>query len=499
MFSGVFDTSYTGSVVIPRSESTPTSDDVLDALNPRGRRRSASMQLIKPEDLMVTQNRRDRVDANALDVWRNMSLLAWMIRRTLDYCCLWDFQPQTEDDGLNRDLRFLMARDCEAANIDYVGRMDWDDMRRVLEVLKILTGDAFTVPLAEGTLQNIEGSYCRNPQDTQASGNWINGAKLNARGRVTAWNFRQVRPNSPWSYDRFDREVPARNVWQHIQYDGRLDQIRGISPITAILNECRDIYETFDHARAKVKLDQIFGVAIFRKADDTDDLGTPVGEDGAEDSDPNTTQEELVDFGGPGPMVMDREVGESVQLLQAANPAQSTQEFLRLCIHMALKALDLPMNFFDEANTNFFGSRAAWNLYERSCWARRATQLRLHHRLARWRLFQWTLPTDLGGSGEIKLPASMTTRDVKYRWVSRGLPWWKPDEELSTNLAAAAAGLKTMQGICDEFNLGVYEDNLAALRRERDEAQSQGFVLQFNPAKLSAVLLDAPTAGAATV
>ena len=113
------------------------------------------MQLIKPEDLMVTQNRRDRVDANALDVWRNMSLLAWMIRRTLDYCCLWDFQPQTEDDGLNRDLRFLMARDCEATNIDYVGRMDWDDMRRVLEVLKILTGDAFTVPLAEGTLQNI--------------------------------------------------------------------------------------------------------------------------------------------------------------------------------------------------------------------------------------------------------------------------------------------------------------------------------------------------------
>lgn len=461
-------------------------DDIYDALNPKGRRRSSTQTTVRPEDQLLTGSRRDRLDSNALDVWRNMSLMAWMIRRTLDYCCLWDFQPQTSDDGLNKALRALMIRDCEASRIDYVGRMDWDDMRRVAEALKILTGDMFFVPLQEGTLQAIEGSFCRNPRSPEGSA-WVNGGKLNKRGRVVSWNFRVHKQQQQYSYDYEDREVSARNVWQHVQYEGRLNQIRGSSPIAAVLNECRDIYETFDHARAKVKLDQLFGIAIFENKDEDEDIAKVVNADGdEEDTDPDTPEEHY-DFGG-GPVVLRRTVGEQVELLQANNPGKNTQDFLKLCIQVALKALDLPYNFFDEAHTNFFGSRAAWNLYERSCWARRQTQLRLHHRLARWRQFQWTLPVDLGGTGEITLPKSMAVEDIAYRWVPRGLPWWKPDEELGTNLAAAACGLKTMQGICDENNLGLYEENLATLARERDEAQRFGFVMNFNPNKLSASL-----------
>ena len=462
--------------VAPRATA---GDDTYDALNPRGRRRSATTRLIKPEDLLLTQHRRDRLDANALDVWRNMSLLAWMIRRTLDYCCLWDFQPQTTDDGLNKAMRQMMTRDCQASQLDYVGRMDWDDMRRVAEALKILTGDMFFVPLAEGTLQAVEGSYCRSPQILGGGSTWVNGARLNGRGRIVQWNFRELKTLSYNNYEYTDRQVAARNVWQHVQYEGRLNQIRGFSPIAAILNECRDIYETFDHARAKVKLDQLFGVAIFRNKDDEDDIAKNVDSDGNDADNDDTTPEEHYDFGA-GPVVMDRTVGESVELLSASNPAQSTQEFLKLCIQVALKALDLPYNFF--------GSRAAWNLYERSCWARRQTQLRLHQRMTGWRRQQWFMPVEFGGSGELTLKKSQTLEDIGYRWVPRGLPWWKPDEELGTNLAAVAAGLKTMQGVCDENNLGLYAENLATLQRERDEAAKYGFVMQFNPNKLSASL-----------
>lgn len=459
-------------------------DETYDALNPKGRRRSAPASRVRPEDGLLTGSRRDRLDQNALDVWRNMSLLAWMIRRTLDYCCLFDFQPQTNDDGLNRDLRWLMARDCEAENIDYVGRYDWDDMRRVAESLKILTGDMFFVPLSEGTLQAVEGSYCRNPEAGYNTGTWVNGARLNSRGRVVQWNFREQKLNSLNTYDVTDRQVAARNVWQHIQYEGRLNQIRGYSPISSILNEMRDIGETFDHARAKVKLDQIFGVAIFAKEDADDDLPPGVDDDGNEVADEVV---EKYDFGG-GPVVMNRKAGEDVKMLSTNNPGNNTQDFLKLCIQVALKALDLPYNFFDEAHTNFFGSRAAWNLYERSCWARRQTQMRLHHRLTRWRLFQWTLPVDMGGTGEITLPASMPMEEMAYRWVPRGLPWWKPDEELTAAITAASVGLKDWQQICDENNLGIYEENLAALARQREEAAKYGYVMQFNPQKLAASL-----------
>jgi hypothetical protein len=87
-----------------------------------------------------------------------MGLMAWAIRRTLDYCCLWDFQPRTKDSGLNAELKRLMARDTEPEAIDYYGRMDWDDMRRVAEAQKLLSGDCFFVKMADGTLQMIEGS-----------------------------------------------------------------------------------------------------------------------------------------------------------------------------------------------------------------------------------------------------------------------------------------------------------------------------------------------------
>lgn len=332
---------------MPRASSSTGGDDIYDALNPRGRRRSSTQTSVRPEDALLNGSRRDRLDSNALDVWRNMSLLAWMIRRTLDYCCLWDFQPQTSDEGLNTAMRALMVRDCEASRIDYVGRMDWDDMRRVAEALKILTGDMFFVPLAEGTLQGIEGSFCRNP--SAVDGPWMNGARLNKRGRVVGWNFRELKYLSWNNYEFKDREIPARNVWQHVQYEGRLNQIRGLSPITAILNECRDIYETFDHARAKVKLDQLFGIAIFENPDEEADIAKRVTSDGSEATEDADEEENETHYDfGSGPVIMRRTVGEKVEMLQANHPATSTQDFLKLCIQVALKALDLPYNFFDE-------------------------------------------------------------------------------------------------------------------------------------------------------
>ncbi|GAB5444359.1 MAG: hypothetical protein Fues2KO_47080 [Fuerstiella sp.] len=482
-----------GVTTLTTADATPTAsvgDSVYDSLNPKGRRRRASRVSINPEERLMTQQRRDDINANANDVHRNVAMLQWMIRQTLNYCCTFDVQFQTNDDGLNHALRDLMERDCRAENLDYVGRMDWDDHRRVLESLKLTGGDSFVIPLRERRIQALEGVVCRNPRSFDAGDRWCKGARLNRRNRVVAWNFRdesliRTEPNAP------DKTVSARNVWQHVQYEGRLNQIRGISPINAILNELRDVYEGFDHARAKMKLDQIFGAHVKYKdgGGDPDDPPAPtVNSSGGEPDDDATTEDDLhMDFGN-GPVVVDREDIEDVKLLLGNNPSSNTQEFLKLCIMVALIALDLPFNFFDAAHTNFFGSRSAWILYERSCMARRKTQIRLHNRMTNWRLFQWFLPTDFGGTGELTLPRSMRIEDVRYRWIPRGVPWWKPKEEIEANLAAVALGWKTNQGVCDENGFGLYAENLKQLARERDEAEKHGFVLSLNPAKLGASL-----------
>lgn len=465
-------------------------DDVYDALNPKGRRRTATVGTIKPEDLLMTQTRRDLMDANATDVHRNFSLLQWMIRQTINYCTLFDFHPTTKDEGLNRDLRFLMQRDCEPEQNDYVGRMSWDDMRAVAEGLKIVAGDCFFVPLQEGTLQLVEGSYCRDPRD-KTTARWLSGAKLNGRNRVISWNFREHDLQSTFGSKWTDREVPASRVWQHIQYEQRANLVRGLSSISAALNEMRDLYETMDLARAKVKLEQLFGIAIFRNPDDDEDVADAVNANGdAEDDDPETEQEEYYDFGSGSPVVMYRTTGEKVELLQANSPGSNTIEFMRLCIQLVMLALDLPANFYNPSETNFFGSQAAWTLFERSCHRRRQSQLRLHKRMTRWRQWRWILPIDLNGTGEIVLPRSLSIEDLTYKWVARGVPFWKPTEQLSAGLGRVAAGLTTMQGLCDETGAGLFEENLQNLRHELKKAEELGFRLRINTARLDVTLED---------
>ena len=52
------------------------SSDTYQALNPKNRRRSTRLRP-RSENFLLTDNRRKALQANALDVHRNMGLLAW--------------------------------------------------------------------------------------------------------------------------------------------------------------------------------------------------------------------------------------------------------------------------------------------------------------------------------------------------------------------------------------------------------------------------------------
>ena len=444
-------------------------DSTYQALNPGNRRRSTTAR-VRLEDHLLTDRKREALAANALDVWRNMGLLSWAIRRTLDYCCLYDFQPRTGDRGLDRAIKQLMARDTEPEGIDVFGRMDWDDMRRVAEAQKLLAGDCFFVKQSDWTLQMIEGAFCKSPQGRLTDQDkWINGAKLKS-GRVIAWSFAE---NDPVSEQQTYRTVRQGAVWQHCQYEGRPNQIRPQSPIVAALNEFRDLDETFDHMRAKVKLDQLFGIAFSRQPD-AEAFDSDNDAEGSQDA-----SARVVDF-GQGPAVFDLDAGEDVKPIQSQNPATNTQDFLKLCMQIALKCLDLPATFLFEDITNYSGARGAWTLFERSCHARRKTQERLHRKLTRWLLLKWTLPVEFGGTGELALPGSLTAADLQFKWVPRGIAFWKPQEELDVSLRCVAAGLQSMQDVCDERGFGDYLDNVAEIQKERDELASMGFLQQWS-------------------
>jgi capsid protein len=459
------------------------ASDGYDAVSSSKNRRSASGQ-IRPEDKILDRSARVRLSSNAMDLHRNAILFAWAIRRHLDYTTLFDFQPCTGEESLNQDLRTLMERDCRPENCDVGGRHSWNRMRRLAEVRKLLDGDCGFLTLRSRQLQGIESHMVKNPalQLRTDQARWEQGVKLGSGRRAVAYCLTER--------DQFgmlsERVVPASQFLMLAAFEGRFDQIRGISPIAGALNEFRDVYETKELMAAKVKLDQIFGVAFMRDQA-SDSLETEFGTDGdteAEaESDDQPTAPPSYDL-GQGIKGFDLDKDEKIELIHSNNPSTQTQQFLELSIAIAIKALDLPFNMFDESHTNFFGSKAAWIQYDRSCLSKREDQLELHRRYTIWRMSQWMLPTEFGGTGEIVLPRRMELKDVKWKWVPRGMPWWNPNEELTVDLMSVAAGLKTLQQVCDERGLGIWSDNLKGLSEEFTKAKELGFTLAFQPAKL---------------
>lgn len=483
--TAVGDTSYNRTKQFISADSSPAASATYEALNPSGKRRSVSGR-IRSEDQILTERKRDRIAANSMDLHRNAVLFAYCVNAHLDYTTLFDFQPCNDDEGLNNDLTALMERDSRPENCDIGGRHSWNRMRRLAEVRKILDGDCGLLQLRSGHLQGIESNQIRTPrQKRRDSRQWVNGVKLGPGRRALAYGITERNKNGELT----ERVVSASQLLMLGSFEGRFDQVRGISPITAALNEFRDIYETKDLMQEKVKLDQIFGVAFTRKAEsesfESDMTLSDTNTDGDNDSDTGRSSYDI----GQGVKGFDLDNGEGIELLQSKNPSSDTQNFLQLSIMIAMKALSLPYElFFDPSKGTYSSNRTAHITYERACHAKREGQLELHRRYTLFRLRRWLLPTDFGGTGELILPSSMTVDALRWKWVPRGIPWWKPAEELTTDLMAAAAGLKDFQQICDERGLGIWRENIRQLSSQMKQARADGITLAFQPGKLPLIL-----------
>lgn len=474
-----------------------TASSGYEAIESNGRRRQVSSR-IQSEDKVLNTQRRRALNANAMDLQRNVGIAGWAIRQHLNYVALFDFYACTKDRGLNADLTALMARDSKADQCDIGGRHPWTRLRRLAEVRKTLDGDCGIIKLRSGHLQGIESNQIVDPGMKFPNSRWVQGCLLGAGNRAKAYNVRETIEGQGGANKR-DRMVSADNMFLFGAFEGRFDQVRGISAFAAAMNEFRDLAEALDYARAKVKVEQLFALAIERDAEPESSAGSAMGRrvDGSDEDDSvevDETTTAQVDF-GRGPVQLNLDPGEKAKFLAGANPSSQTQEFLRLSIHLALLSLDIPMNFFDPQYVNMSGGRTSWNQYERSCVAKRDDQLALHDWYTNFRLARWLLPKSVGGTGELVLPRSTSVSDLRNEWVPRGVPWWKPAEELDAELRSVAAGLDTPQRICRRHNLGDFESNLDEIQAAIKAAEERGIQLQFGGSQSPFTIVTAPAEG----
>jgi capsid protein len=440
-----------------------------DATEDRGRRQSPAIRS-QSEDRILMPTMRAKLDSTAQDLHRNFAVAQWMIRRHLDYVATFTFHARTENDELNEQVQTLHANWSQADKCDAAGRHRFDKIVRLLELQAVLRGDCGLMKLADGRLQGIEGDRLRNPLGTPyADPTWIHGVKVDAAGKAQDYALHRRLPYG--SYE-LEREVPAENLILHGYFD-RFDQIRGISPIVTALNPLRDTYEACDLALAKSKVEQLFALAFFRQANESAGVVSEEPSDDGETADSDKPKYG-VDF-GKGPVLLDLDPGDRAEFLQSSSPSANFQAFTQLVLMIAMKSLDLPFGFFDEAHTNFYSSRGAWLIYERACQEKRDALIAVLNQITAWRMKLWVI------DGDLKLPRGMTLEDVAFEWVPGGMPFWDPSKEMRGNLQAISAGLDNPQRITKESGLGDFYDNCRQIAKAQKFARDLGLSLSFDP------------------
>jgi len=413
------------------------------------------------------------LQASASNIQRNFAIAAWAIRKHLDFVTSFTFSSnnaqqvvtreteptadavQAERSQLDDDIEGILEEAAAADRCDTAGRHDLATMLRLTEARATVVGDHFLMELQDGTMQGIEGDRVLTPRGEIGV---LHGVKVDARGRAIAYAVHS-RKGSGYTFERW---VPAGNVITRGYFD-RFDQVRGISPMAPALNTLQDLYEGFDYALAKAKIAQLFGFKITRKADDS--LGNV-------DNDGTTARPSYrVDL-GKGPWMLDLEHGDDADIMSAEVPGEGFESYSEMMIAVSLLALDLPWNFYKVDATNFFGSRAALNLYMQSVKPKRKANKTI---LKRWtkRQLQMAILT-----GKLRLPRTMTVDDLRWSWTPDGLPWWNPSQEADGALKSIGAALANPQDTCLETGTNFFH-NVDKIAEAMAYAKSRGVSLNF--------------------
>lgn len=453
-----------------------------DALEPKGRRKSPQTTIAR-DDVYLMGGKRQKLQANAADIARNFSVAAWAIRRHLDYVSRFEFRASTGDEGLDKAIEDIIKAQSRPLNCDRGGRLGREKFFRTAEARRVVDGDTGLLLLRDLRMQGIEADLIRDPEKPKESSGleWVDGIQVDGAGLAKQFSIHGRQRGSGYKWAR----NVARQNFIHYGFFERYasDQIRGLSPIISALNNFRDVYENIDYALVKSKIGQLFGVAITRESETGLDHEFQPGSDGDEDEDEpdeTTPPPREIDLTN-GPTVLDMDPGEGVSVIESKTPSSELQQFSRLVVMLALKSLDIPYSFFDESHTNYSGQRGSWLHYERACLDRRDDQIEMRRR---WTVF--ILQAHIL-DGRLTLPSGMTLADINWQWIPKGMPWWKPSEELTADLQAISAGLTSPQKVCAKNDLGDPKENLRETAEHLEFARGLGLVLNFDAGPFPAV------------
>ena len=117
-----------------------------NATEDKGRRQAPSSR-VKNESDVLTPKRRRRLQSTAQDQMRNHAILAWMVRKHLDYVSQFHIQTDSGKENVNLLLDRIFKWHGTPDNFDIARRFGRNEMFRMFELEKVVGGDAAIIKL----------------------------------------------------------------------------------------------------------------------------------------------------------------------------------------------------------------------------------------------------------------------------------------------------------------------------------------------------------------
>lgn len=430
-------------------------------------RRQSPATRTNHERNILNATKRKKIQATAQEQVRNHSLVAWMVRKHLDYVSKFHFSfrvAKSTDDSAGTSVDTIVNRIFRwhgaPQNLDYGRRFGRDELFRLFELEKVVSGDAGLIKLSNILkLQAVES-------DLIAKGTVPPGGEITMPKGVTseglimgdndAWveQFAICNRGPAGKTIVFDHMEPAENVIFDGYWTRLSSQNRGVSPLSTAINTVQDIYEGLEYNQVKSKMHALFGVAVFRQPEASGELGGGAGATKETAGTGDSASDANLDLNLGEVGFLDFDVADKIQLLESATPSAEFVNGSYLFIQIAMLALDFPITTFDSRRSSFSGRIADLNEYEVSADAKRTK-----NRYVRQNYSDWVLDTIWNDSAtpwplrKLATANGMSLRDVQEaaEWIPSGSPWLD----------------KYKQILGDQLAIEIGEDNIIDATRRR--------------------------------
>ncbi|MDR1493959.1 MAG: phage portal protein [Planctomycetaceae bacterium] len=411
-------------------------------------RRPRANPILRSEDRELQNFERRLAQCSTRDLMRNFSAVIWAVRMSVLYTSRFVFASKIGDEEigkryastldektaetLNRQVEELIWEWSQKGNLDAAGRYSLNKFMALIETARLIDGDIGILKLKDGTIQPVEADRIRTSAFDGLDNNdgWTQGVKTNKAGRFMSFRvFR--RSGLGGGQFELEREINAENMILHGYYN-RFDQIRGISPLLTAANTFQDIYKSLDYALIKAKISQMLGYKFTIDPNFSNNLGTKEEKDETTNYRTQVLKENAAFF-------YECNVGENLELIDNKTPSSEFQDYMKVSIMIAMKALDIPYAMFDETTGKFYGNKSAILQYLETAKPKRRDNIELLNQLTRWRLNYEV------ANGRLKLPRGMTANDIYFTWTPEGTTWWDDVDTLKTEIEAVKGNILPME------------------------------------------------------